>query len=92
MKGKKSLALTNKSVTCLKDQKGIPIGTIMSISLAHHVSTPKLKNHTRNLSGLPIVLICMKLWIPLMAMLRFLKLPYEYAIWNIKQCPPTSHI
>ncbi len=76
MKGNKSLAFANKSPTCLQDQKGIPISTIMSISLTH-MSTPKQKNHTQNLSGLPIVLIYMKLWIPLMAMLSSLKFPVK---------------
>ncbi len=72
-KGKRFLAFANGNLTCLQNQKGIHIGIIMSIFLAH-VLTPKLENCTHNVNGLPVVLNYMKVWIPLMAILRSLKL------------------
>jgi hypothetical protein len=75
-KGKRILAFANGNLTCLQNQKGIYIRTIMSISLAHML-TPRLENCTRNVNGLFIVLIYTKVWIPLMAMFRSLKLHVE---------------
>jgi len=72
-KGKRFLALANKSLTCLKDQKGIHINMIVLIFFAH-MSTPRLENRTCNVSGLLLELIHMRVWIPLMAMPRSLKL------------------
>jgi len=72
-KGKRFLALADKSLTCLKDQKGIHINMIVLIFFAH-ISTPRLENRTCNVSGLLLELIHMRAWIPLMAMPRSLKL------------------
>lgn len=92
-KGMRFLAFVNGSPTYLQDQKGIHIGLIVSIFLTH-VLTPRFENCTHNVSGLFIVLICMKLWIPSMAMLRSLKLLVEmqFGIQNEVHPPCTSSV
>ncbi len=92
-KGMRFLAFANGSSTYFQDQKGIHISMIVSNFLTH-VSTPRLEICTRNVSGLFTVLICMKLSIPLMAMLRSLKLLAEmqFGMQNEVHPPHTSSV
>jgi len=55
----------------------------MSICFAH-VSTRRLENCIHNVNGLHVALIHMKMWIPLMAMLRSLKffIDMQFSIYN----------
>jgi hypothetical protein len=80
-KGKISLVLVNRSSTYLQNQKGIHIGIIVSIPFAH---MSKLENCICNMNNLHVVLIYMRLWIPLMAMFKSLKLhaKMESSIYN----------
>jgi hypothetical protein len=90
-KGKRSLALANKSLTCFQYHKGIHKGMIVSISLTH-MSTLRLENCTRNVSDLHVPLIFYEIVDITKGNAKVFETPCGNGVWHIKWCPLTSHV